>query len=523
MQFKFLHAADIHLGYQQYGLAERYDDFTEGFQWIIETALRERVAFLLIAGDLFEKRTLDPRTLLIAVKEFQRLKEAGIPVVAIEGNHERTYGENISWMEYLNESDLVCLLDCSRGDHGWLPQAWNEIERKGGYIELAGARIYGLRYQGAQTGTTLKVLGERIGSISRPEEIFSIFACHTSIIGLYDGSSLRGRQSEISVKEQELSGLRRHIDYLALGHTHIPYISEFDGGNWLHNPGCPETWHSQNLRRQTGGAILVKVDTSKVPSFAATVHNNPYRRPYTRIPVPLDSSPSPNALLQSLEQRVKSVLNQRLPIQSRLFDENVHEYQDEYTQGRKSRVVEVLLTGVARFSRTEIDTEAIRRIVDKHLSPLDVRVRSMLQEAPSGMLDHEDSLRRDIVERMVFQNLIRADDRFASRMDDLASVARWMKQFVLEGADPTDIADEARSRLFAHRKLEQINSRDSLPKEAQNDPSELGAAASLLDYTEASSRKGSGSSSLSCPQGCVDRGNPIERNREVEEESQTSD
>ena len=104
MQFKFLHTADIHLGYQQYGLSERYDDFTEAFRWIVDTALDERVDFLLIAGDLFEKRTLDPRTLLIAVTEFERLKAAGIPVVAIEGNHERTYGESLSWMEYLNQS-----------------------------------------------------------------------------------------------------------------------------------------------------------------------------------------------------------------------------------------------------------------------------------------------------------------------------------------------------------------------------------------------------------------------------------
>ena len=118
MQFKFLHTADIHLGYQQYGLSERYDDFTEAFRWIVDTALDERVDFLLIAGDLFEKRTLDPRTLLIAVTEFERLKAAGIPVVAIEGNHERTYGESLSWMEYLSQSDLLYLLDCSRHDQG---------------------------------------------------------------------------------------------------------------------------------------------------------------------------------------------------------------------------------------------------------------------------------------------------------------------------------------------------------------------------------------------------------------------
>ena len=152
MQIKFLHAADIHLGYQQYGLPQRYDDFADAFQWVVNTALEERVDFLLIAGDLFEKRTLDPRTLLIAVTEFERLREARIPVVAIEGNHERSYGDSFSWLEYLNQRDLLYLLDCSRRDESWQPQPWNQAERTGGYVDLAGARVYGLRYQGAQTG-----------------------------------------------------------------------------------------------------------------------------------------------------------------------------------------------------------------------------------------------------------------------------------------------------------------------------------------------------------------------------------
>ena len=271
MRLKFLHAADIHLGYQQYGLDERYDDFADGFHWIIETALEERVAFLLIAGDLFEKRTLDPLTLLIAVRGFERLKSVGIPVVAIEGNHDRVYGEGISWMEYLNRNELVYLLDCTRRDDGWVPQPWEDSERTGGYVDIEGARVYGLKYRGAQSGSVLKAVGESLQFTWSPKVQFSVFACHTAIRGLYDGSSQKGRQSELSVREHELSGLRQHIDYLALGHTHIPYIREFDGKNWFHNPGCPETWSSQNLRRQAGGSILVKVDTSNSPTFEAMI------------------------------------------------------------------------------------------------------------------------------------------------------------------------------------------------------------------------------------------------------------
>ncbi|MBN1260726.1 MAG: AAA family ATPase, partial [Anaerolineae bacterium] len=52
----FLHIADIHLGYQQYGLSERFNDFSHAFLHLIDEALARQVDFVLLAGDLFEKR-----------------------------------------------------------------------------------------------------------------------------------------------------------------------------------------------------------------------------------------------------------------------------------------------------------------------------------------------------------------------------------------------------------------------------------------------------------------------------------
>lgn len=482
MKLRFLHAADIHLGYHQYGLAERYDDFADGFQWIIETALEERVAFLLVAGDLFESRTLDPLTLLIAVKGFERLKAAGIPVIAIEGNHDRVYGEGLSWMEYLNQNKLLYLLDCTRRDDGWLPQPWDDTERSGGYVDLGGVRIYGLKYRGAQTGTALEAIGELLPLTWSSSVKFSVFSCHTAIRGLYDGSSRKGSQSEFSVREHELSGLRQRIDYLALGHTHVPYIREFEGREWFHNPGCPETWSNQNLRRQAGGSILVNVDTSRSPSFEAKIRDNPFRREFIRFPIQLDSCPSPSALLQRLRESVKSARLPGLPRESRLFDRNAIEAHVEGHHPTKSPLVEVLLTGVARFSRTEIDTEGIREIVEEHLSPLDVRIRSLLQEAPTGMLDSEGTPRRHILERMVFQSLIRADDRFAPNIDKLAEVAGFLKQMVLDGASPTEVAEEVQSRLGPTKGVGQASAGHSASTSIQTTTEELKDLEPLVDF-----------------------------------------
>lgn len=47
----FLHIADIHLGYQQYGLSERFSDFSRAFLHLVDTAVARRVDFVLLAGD----------------------------------------------------------------------------------------------------------------------------------------------------------------------------------------------------------------------------------------------------------------------------------------------------------------------------------------------------------------------------------------------------------------------------------------------------------------------------------------
>ena len=438
MRFRFLHAADLHLGYQQYGLEQRYDDFTEAFQWVVNTALEERVAFLLIAGDLFEKRALDPRTLLIAVEQFERLKAAGIPVVAIEGNHERAYGENLSWMEYLNQSGFLHLLDCSRQEDGWTPQPWDEEECTGGYVDVAGARIYGLKYRGAQTGGALNAIGAAIAAAPPADAAFSIFLAHTSVEGYYDRGHPFARQ-------QDLGALRQCIDYLALGHVHAPYPDPPHGGEWLFNPGCPETWSSEEWQHRRKGVFLVEVDTGRTPTFQAALRNYPQRRPFVRIRQEMDACPSPSALLRLIEEKIC-----RAPVPSA-----------EALGARKAPVVEILLTGVARFTRAEIDIAAIEQLAKKHLDPLAARIRSSLQEAPAGMVEDGETLPREALERAVFENLIRADDRFAATAADVAQIAIALKQMALDGVAVNEIAEEAHSRLRAQRQAAQDNT--SLP------------------------------------------------------------
>ena len=75
-------------------------------------AIAEAADVFLIAGDLFDRAQVEPPHLRQAQQVLVRLKEAGIPVVAIEGNHDKAFlhSEAPTWLHYLAEDDLLILL-----------------------------------------------------------------------------------------------------------------------------------------------------------------------------------------------------------------------------------------------------------------------------------------------------------------------------------------------------------------------------------------------------------------------------
>jgi len=94
--FRFLHAADLHIDSPLRGLeadpdapAERIRTATRAaYSNLVDLALREQVAFVLIAGDLFDGEWQDWRTGQFFAQETARLTSAGIRVFCIRGNHD---------------------------------------------------------------------------------------------------------------------------------------------------------------------------------------------------------------------------------------------------------------------------------------------------------------------------------------------------------------------------------------------------------------------------------------------------
>ncbi|MBU0985614.1 MAG: DNA repair exonuclease [Proteobacteria bacterium] len=94
--FKFLHAADIHIDSPMHQLdlyegapAEEFRQATRrAFENLIHLAILEKVAFVLIAGDLYDGDWRDYNTGLYLVSQITKLRNAEIPVFIIAGNHD---------------------------------------------------------------------------------------------------------------------------------------------------------------------------------------------------------------------------------------------------------------------------------------------------------------------------------------------------------------------------------------------------------------------------------------------------
>lgn len=84
-RLRLLHTSDVHLGAHDAGDEGRRAELHDSFRRVIDLALRERVDFMVIAGDFIDSAYVRQETLQFAMAEVERF---GRPVVVAPGNHD---------------------------------------------------------------------------------------------------------------------------------------------------------------------------------------------------------------------------------------------------------------------------------------------------------------------------------------------------------------------------------------------------------------------------------------------------
>ena len=410
---RFLHAADIHLGYQQYGSAERYNDFARAFGHLVDDALARRVDYLLLAGDLFHQRTIDPGTLLQATYHLQRLRDAGIPVIAVEGNHERPhYLEKLSWLDYLAETRLLIVLTPEYRGGAMVLERWTEQERVGAYVDLPdGVRVIGAKYFGAATGRVLQDLHRALPDLPGEKPAYTILMLHAGMEGILDHYSA-------TVSRAQLEMLRPYADYLAMGHIHKPFIQD----DWIHNPGSIETVSMAEEAWDTRGYFVVDVEPAAGRHRVTQVRSR--RRAFERHYLPVDRYDTPEELLRGLEGLLAEKATPEV--------------------AAAEPVVELQLFGVLGFDRAELDLARLEAMTREAFRAIVCRVRDVTERSAFD-IRLSDGMSRAELERHVLQELIERDVRRLHDSAAWAGLTIRLKHLALSGRPPEEVLDELRA------------------------------------------------------------------------------
>lgn len=234
---KIVHAADLHIDSPLRGL-DRYDGApVERLRGATRRALENLVALciegradvLLLAGDIFDGSWRDYSTGLFFMSQMSRLREAGVPVVLVRGNHDA-------------QSEVVKALR--------LPENVHELSaKKPATFELpnAGVVVHGQSF-------SERIMSEDLAAKypARVGGVFNIGLLHTSI----DGREGHAPYAPTSLEIMRAKG----YDYWALGHVHAREIVSKEP--YVVYPGNLQGRHAREIGAK--GATIVHVENGAV-------------------------------------------------------------------------------------------------------------------------------------------------------------------------------------------------------------------------------------------------------------------
>ncbi|MBK9155203.1 MAG: DNA repair exonuclease [Chloracidobacterium sp.] len=407
---KFLHIADVHLGCTRYNLPESPRDFFDAWLDVLERyGIGESVDFVVICGDFFHKKSVPPETMNYAVAGLQLMKDAGIPVIAIEGNHDQHYTDSDhSWLRSLANWGLLYLLEPVSDGSRITYKEWDDEAARGGFIDVGRARIFGSHWFGASAGWAIPMLTESIGA-NRREGAFHILLLHTDV---------EGHQTHPlpAISVAALKELRSVVDYVALGHTHMHY--EID--NWAFNPGSIEVTNISEFR-ETRGAFVVEVDDD---NNVRAEHVQDYRqRPFQRLRFEVDNIASTDDITAGVLELVENQARRAEP-------------------GKPEPILEITLAGRLGIPNSLLEIKAMRERALEITGALHVRIKNHTSPVEFAVAaDVEPDATREYVERRVLEDLIARDNRFRPINEKMAGLVVSVKREALAGEDPEKISE----------------------------------------------------------------------------------
>ena len=206
-------------------------DFDDAFKELVDKTIELKPDFMIIAGDLFHQPRPSNVTLENTIRCFKRLKDAGIPVLTVDGSHDSAPNTITGTILYpLDSAGLI--------HH--LPRHAGACWRKQGCCYVYGIPNFHNRHKTQEA--LPKFMAE---NPPEPDEgLCNIFVFH----GGLDLPNVRPPYIEADILPDELPN---GFNYYAAGHIHEQFQGKFKTGTLAYS-GCTETADYREAKYQKG-------------------------------------------------------------------------------------------------------------------------------------------------------------------------------------------------------------------------------------------------------------------------------
>jgi len=345
--FSFVHVADLHLGYAQYNLDVRREDFENAFKEVVDKTIELKPDFMIIAGDLFHHARPSNVTLETTITNFRRLRDAGILVLTVDGGHDSA--PNIVTGTILNPLDSAGLIH-------YLPR------HEGASWRNENCYVYGVPNFRTKTRTEeqLPIFLEQ-NKPSPDPSLFNIFLFHMAL----DLPYITPPHIEAEASPEIMP---EGFNYFAGGHVHKPSINKFKDGLLVYS-GCTETVNYDDAKIDKG-FYHVEVNEKGVPKInrinLETTRKFVVLEPdYTGM-LPAKITESAVKLVEDNDEEgaiIVLVLKGELPAEANRAEVDLAQIRDTAKKA-------LLVYPTLRLHETEVPEEVIRSIFEGGLKDL---------------------------------------------------------------------------------------------------------------------------------------------------------
>jgi exonuclease SbcD len=285
---KILHTSDWHIGRTLYG-RKRYEEFEIFLDWLAELLEAQRVEVLLVAGDVFDNSTPSNRAQQLYYQFLGRIAHSSTcrHVVVIAGNHDspsflnaprdllRFLHVHVVGMATEPAADEVLLLKNDAGEEKLIVCAVPYLRDRDIRTAEAGESLQDkerklLEGIGSHYSYVCQLAEQKRAALGRPIPIVAMGHLFTAGGHIVEGDGVRELYVG-SLAHVATNLFPESIDYLALGHLHVP--QQVGNKGTMRYSGSPLAMGFGEAQQQKSVCLVdfaeavPKVNLIEVPTF----------------------------------------------------------------------------------------------------------------------------------------------------------------------------------------------------------------------------------------------------------------